>query len=529
MSVFIAPTWDTTLADRWGSEGLSSGAAALVESPKREDSAEWTPTAFPDTSRTRNRKRRFEAESILRGHRPTASGERGRSYGVCICGKFSRNDQPSGDISVEVTVAGKTTVRGAQYCGSTWTCADCATHIGVTRGAFVERAITKLREEGYRCVMTTMTVPHQLEESCGTVFDRLKAAHAKLDAHGSYRDLLKRSKYIGRIRVIEITYGASGWHVHSHEIQVFEGSGGETSAAQDTAWAQAFQSAVFPTWDRIIRSVTGKAASLKHGFTAVPVWSANDYVAKLPEHARKRDDENAQRKAERKPTRDRWGASAEITKAHVKKAEGGGKTPWDILDDSHYGDAAARELFLDYAKSTWNRTQFETTKHLRELLAGWGIELESDAEIVRKDPDHIFSDEAQEEEPEGGHDAVVLDRVFLDRDTQAAVHRAQPLWLARIRLDMEMEKTLFLPDAFREFGFRLDLITERSFTSGRVNPKWRPGMPEEQMMLPAQFTPAEWRATWPDTTDRRDAAEIDEPFYGDPALLPAEAEDDFPF
>lgn len=529
MSVFIAPTWEKTLDDRWGSEGLSSGAAALVESPKREDSAEWTPKAFPDTSRTRNRKRRFAAESILRGHRPTASGERGRSYAVCICGKFSRNDRASGDISVEVTVAGKTTVRGAQYCGSTWTCADCATHIGVTRGAFVERAITKLREEGYRCVMTTMTVPHQLEESCGVVFDRLKAAHAKLDAHGSYRDLLKSLRYVGRVRVVEITHGDNGWHVHSHEIQAFHGTGEDTTAEEDKAFAKTFQSDAFPTWDRIIRNLTGKAASLKHGFTAVPVWSANDYVAKLPEHARKRDEENAQRKAERKPTKDRWGASAEITKAHVKKAEGDGKTPWDILDDAHYGDAAARELFLDYAKSTWNRTQFETTKVLRELLSGWGIELGSDAEIVRSDPDYIFSDEAQEEEREGGHDAVVLDRVFIDRDTQAAAHRAQPLWLARIRLDMETEKTLLLPDSFREFGFKLELIKERSFVSGRVNPAWRPGMPEDQFMLPGEFTPAEWRATWPNVPDRREAAEINEPFYGDPALLPREADDECPF
>lgn len=472
-----------------------SAEGALVDNPEREDSAkiEFDAWGFAieearDSSRQRNRKRKLAAANVLNGLKPTASDTgRGRSFTVCICGKFSRNDA-GGDLVLEANASGKTNVVNAQYCGSAWTCADCAQHLGISRGSYVEKAIDALRRAGYRIVMTTMTVPHKLSECCGVVFDRLKAAHAKLDANGSYRVLTARLGYVGRIRSVEVTYGASGWHVHSHEIMVFEGPGAETTAAEDNAWASEMSSAVFPIWDRIIVSVSGQRASRNHGFTVVPVWSATDYVAKLPEQAAKREEAG----------KDRWGAQAELTKAHVKKAEKGGRTPWDILDGCYKGDETDIELFRDYARATWNRTQFETTKRLRELLATFDITLGSDLEIIREEPDFVFADEVEEAENDGDQSHLTVDRILIDRANQSAAHLANSRWLEQVRHDVELELVMDLPAAMRARGFRLELVESLRYVGSRV----RQDLPQEAYfdrnlcVEPGHFEPNVWRATF---------------------------------
>lgn len=465
-----------------------SAEGALVDT-QREDSANIDAWGFsmeqaPDTSRQRNRKRKLAAQRVLRGQKPTLSDKgRGRSFTVCICGKFSRNDV-GGDLIIEATAMSKTNVGNAQFCGSGWTCADCATHIGITRGSYVEKAIELLRGSGFRIVMTTTTVPHKKGESCTVVFDRLKAAHAKLDAHGSYRALRDKRGYVGRIRSIEVTEGASGWHVHSHDLEVYEGAEEQTSSAQDNSWAIELQTAVFPIWNTIIVGLTGKNASQKHGFTVVPVWSNTDYTVKLPEQAAKREEEGKQR----------WGAQAELTKAHVKKAEKGGRTPWDILDGCYAGNEADIDLFRDYAQGTWNRTQFETTKRLRELLASYDIALGSDLEIVREEPDFVFADEVEQDDGDQSH--LVVDRILIDRASQSAAHSADPLWLENVRHDVELELVMDLPDAMRARGFRLELIEKLRYVATRTNSDAPQGADYDPELAreAAHFEPNLWRA-----------------------------------
>lgn len=449
-----------------------------------------------DSSRRRTRKRKIAAARTLRGLSPVAGDgkHRGRSFTVCICGKFSRNDK-GGDLIVEATAAGKTSVGNAQFCASAWTCADCVMHLGVTRGTYVEKATAALREAGYRVVMTTMTVPHKLRESCNAVFDRLKAAHARLDADGSYRLRMKKLGYIGRIRVVEVTHGASGWHVHSHELMVFVGPDGKTSAKQDNVWASNMQANVFPIWDRIIVAVSGQHASKDHGFTVVPVWSNSDYVAKLPEHAKKRDAEDDARKAAGEKPKPRWGAQAELTKAHVKKAEKGGRTPWDILDGCYAGIAADIILFRDYARGTWNRTQFETTKGLRELLASFDISIAADLEIIREAPDFVFVDELEED---GDQSNIVIERVLIDRDSQSSAHLHAPSWLENVRHDVELNITLTLIDAMRSNGFEIELVSAGRFVNKTTNVNAGQGadFDKDDATIDAHYEPSIYRATF---------------------------------
>lgn len=471
--------------------------AQREDSAKTEDSDWWIVEPKADSSRFRTRSRKLAAAKALQGLKPggdDANG-RGRSYTVCICGKFSRNDK-SGDLIIEATANSKTSVKNAQFCASSWTCADCAMHIGVTRAAYVERAIDALREAGFRVVMTTMTVPHKLWDGCGLVFDRLKAAHARLDAHGTYRRMMNDFGYVGRIRVIEVTHGASGWHVHSHELMVFEGPAETTSAFDDNSWAMRMQAKVYPTWDGIIMAVSGQNASEEHGFTVVPVWSSTDYIAKIPEQAKKREAENEARKERGETEKQRWGVQAELTKGHTKQAEKGGRTPWDILDGCAAGVDADIALFRDYAQATWNRTQFETTKALRELLASLDIALGSDLEIVRDDPEFVFADELK---PDGDQSNMVVDQVLIDRDNQAVAHLANPMWLENVRHDVERELVLNLPDALRAQGFRLELIEAGYFQHKRTNvDAIQNGFfhPDDDAIEAAHYEPSKWRAIW---------------------------------
>lgn len=469
--------------------------AAAKVSEKSAPKPELDAWGFPietarDTSRQRNRKRKLAAAKVLYGQKPTSPDGKvkSRSFTVCICGKFSRNDV-GGDLVLEASASGKTNVGNAQFCGSSWTCADCAQHVGITRGSYVEKATAQLRAAGLRVVMTTMTVPHKLWETCGIVFDRLKASHARLDSDGSYRRLMVSLGYIGRIRVIEITYGKSGWHVHSHELMVFCGPECETTAAEDNAWADEMQATVYPIWNRIIFKISGQQASKEHGFTVVPVWSQNDYVAKLPEQAVARADSG-------KP---RWGAEAELTKAHVKKAEKGGRTPWDILDGCYTNSEADIALFRDYAQATWNRTQFEVTKALRELLETLGVaQVGTELEIIRNEPDYVFADELEEMENDGDQSQLTVDRVLIDRDNQSAAHLGSPRWLEQVRHDVELELVMDLPSAMRKYGFRLELIEKLHYVATRTNIDAPQGQDYDPDLAreAAHFEPNVWRAIY---------------------------------
>ena len=454
----------------------------------------------PESSRVRNRKRKLEAASILRGISPKpGSTGRGRSYTVCICAKFSRADKGGGDLIVEATANAKTKVRNAQFCGSSWTCPDCSVHIGISRGTYVFKAIAALMAKGMRVVMTTMTVPHKLHHSCESVFDRLRAAHAHMDSNKTYTSMLYERGYLGRIRVVEVTYGQSGWHVHSHDLLVFFPPKDGSSWEGMKTFADDLQKAIYPFWDSAIFKLTKQHSNVTHGVTVEAVTTPNTYLAKTPEKATAKDGTETTAKPE-------WGIDAEMTKGHLKKASAEGRTPWELLDGSHAGNADDRALFIEYAQASWNRVQFGTTPKLRQFLADLGISLGTDLEVVNEEPDYTFTDELEDD---GDQSTVVVDRVLVDPTSQANAHMTNTLWLECVRHAVETEQLVYdadlegyfpitLPIAMRHQGFMLELLSSAHYVPTTIDPDAPQGLAYDRKAgkIAAHFEPNVWRAVF---------------------------------
>ena len=63
----------------------------------------------------------------------------------------------------------------------------------------------------------------------------------------------------------------------------------------------------------------------------------------------------------------KWGADRELTQGHMKRAKGGGRTPWQILEGILAGSKADIMLFRDYAEAFKGARQLTWSRGLREL------------------------------------------------------------------------------------------------------------------------------------------------------------------
>lgn len=239
--------------------------------------------------------------------------------------------------------------RGSFYgnlytCGSVWVCAVCAAKITERRRVELVGAIDGWKAQGGDVLFLTLTAPHYRGESTGTVLDRITRARRKLRNGKAYRTATKSAGIVGSVRALEVTYGANGAHVHTHEILFCKGGGTPPDPE-----------AVLTAWQAACERVGSKAPN-GHGVSIEDGSKAGEYAAK-------------------------WGMAEELTKAHVKTGrDNKGRTPWDLLRASAEGDKAAGALFYEYALAFRGRKQLVWSKGMRDLL---GLEVErTDEEIA---------------------------------------------------------------------------------------------------------------------------------------------------
>ena len=78
----------------------------------------------------------------------------------------------------------------------------------------------------------------------------------------------------------------------------------------------------------------------------------------------------------------KWGLENEITKAHLKKAKGGGRSPFDLLRCYSNGDKQAGALFVEYATHFKGKRPLVWSNGLKALFA---IEEASDIELAERE------------------------------------------------------------------------------------------------------------------------------------------------
>lgn len=348
-----------------------------------------------EASRARLRRLRSTAAQCLHGQSPVeahADQVRGKFYSVTACGKVPSCQFPS--MILTQKVSGRVDAMGILRCGSVWTCPECIQRVAVQRGRDVMAMIEAMRGEGHFLTMNTYTLPHDATTTCAQAFENIKGAIAAFGRDQTPRRIMKAAGFVGRARVVEVTWSpSSGWHVHIHEVAVWAGLGGmsDESSEGDRLTAETLAASLKASWNRASIAITGRQAHSTFGLDMRPVWSANDYVAKMPEKA----------VAKIESGKKRWGADAELSAMQMKDGKGDSMSYLNLLDAADLGSRQAVMLVREYAAASFGRRQFEWTRTrstkegilpgLRQLA---GLDAErDDEEVAAAEPDWVFEDE----------------------------------------------------------------------------------------------------------------------------------------
>lgn len=435
-----------------------------------------------EMSRQRQRRRRQISAKILRGRSPRAGNSkenaRGRWYPVSACGTVPS----AGGMTLEARANGRVDRIGIMRCGSVWTCPECAQRVAVRRGQEIAQVIDAARDAGCRTEMVTFTQPHDLTLSAEECMRRLKDALREFASGGVISRLLAKLGFIGQVKSIEVTRGwTSGWHFHAHAIFVFEPTGTSTTANEDLAASIELKKKLYPIWKSACHKAGSGTPNFRYGLDVRAVWSGTDYIQKMPEQA----------VAKAEAGKQRWGADAELSKAYLKEGRKSSRTVWEILDTAET-NAADAELFAEYARATWGRSQIEWSKGKRDLRKIFLSDAEEidDERLVYEDPDWVFSDEVGEL-PDVGEDNLVVERVTIASSDawRARAHNFGSL--DRACSAVENGEALSIVDVLRAEGWVIEKQADMGW--GREVVEDAHGYMKEISVL----TPAEYVATWP--------------------------------
>jgi len=232
---------------------------------------------------------------------------------------------------------------GVVTCGSVWVCPVCTRRISNGRRAELNRLLKWGRSVGQHPLLLTLTVSHRIDDQLASSLDKLKSA--KRAFHQSHEWKALSADYLaGFVTATEITYGSNGWHPHFHMLLLL--------GASDDREALQLVEEVRPAWERALEN--RDLWCNEHGFLAQGASNAGEYVVK-------------------------WGAAEELVLTSSKTGRQGGRSPWALLKDAYYGDAAAGDLFVEYARCFTGRHQLVWADGLKKQL---GLAEQSDEDLA---------------------------------------------------------------------------------------------------------------------------------------------------
>ncbi len=235
-----------------------------------------------------------------------------------------------------------------QTCGSVWACPICSAFVSERRAGELRQALDKHSATGGSAGFATFTSSHAVTDSLESSLAAFLAAFRRLTSKPSYARLRKRWGVLGFVRVLEVTHGRHGWHVHVHVLYFFSG-------AQDLASLCEFENELFPLWESAA-SRSQLRMSRRYGLQVKPTYGTVEaYLAKFGNGPR-------------------WDVAREMAKGHLKQGRSiaglRSLSPWELLAAAHAGDVRCGVLFKEYALRFKGRAQLYWSPGLRALLLG---------------------------------------------------------------------------------------------------------------------------------------------------------------
>lgn len=257
---------------------------------------------------------------------------------------------------------------GLTTCGSVWACPVDSAKILAHRQDEVRSAVARYLDggnPGRQIAMLTLTMRHRAGQPLATLWDALSTAWSSVTGGRLWQAEKAAHGVVGWLRVVELTHGRNGWHVHVHALLFLDSEASGTPETRSTLaswrktivgrWSRALERKnLSPALDRAqdFHLVEGDAEPLAGYFTK----QTDDTVAES--------------------------IALEFTHTASKTARtaSGGRSPWSILDGALAGDVDELRLWHEFEKASRGRRQLTWSRGLRALL---GLDDEqSDEEVA---------------------------------------------------------------------------------------------------------------------------------------------------
>ncbi len=238
---------------------------------------------------------------------------------------------------------------GMTTCGSGWVCPVCAAKIRYHRAEEASRAVVSALDQGMGALFVTRTIPHSAEDKLGVTLGLLAEGRRYVANQTVVKGARKAAGYVGGIASKEITYGVSGWHPHSHDVEYYE----HEMLLENFA---TLSSVYYDYLSRFYSQHGFDGLSRQHGVRVEPVQldgiALARYVAKVQEGAAIR-----------------LHTAHELTRSDLKQGRAGSLMPFDIACEFfETGDMALLDLWREYERESFGRSVIRFTKGLRARL-----------------------------------------------------------------------------------------------------------------------------------------------------------------
>jgi hypothetical protein len=270
------------------------------------------------------------------------------------CGRVSV--LPGGAVAVRLR-GGVAGFAGLATCGSVWSDPVCNAKVMARRAVEVGAAVATAQARGMHVVFATFTMRHHKGQALVGLWTALASGWAKVTSGAEWVKDKGRWQIRGWLRVVEVTHGANGWHVHVHVLLFLEGKPSEDAV-------QALHGRMFARWSRSLER-QGLRAPLMIGQDAHLVTGAAD--KHLAEYFTKATD--ARR------------IGLEVTQTQSKAARGrhSTRTPWGLLDDvQNLGLVDSLALWHEWEQGSKGRKQLTWSVGFRKELGLLAEETDED-------------------------------------------------------------------------------------------------------------------------------------------------------
>lgn len=260
---------------------------------------------------------------------------------------------------------------GVINCGSVWSCPVCNAKIMKVRGDDVASIASVNDARGGTALFGTVTIRHHAGQSLAELHAAVIAAWGRLTSGVGWQQMLARHDVAGWVRVVEITYGRNGWHVHVHCLLLLRAGITDDALADLAGWFAA-------RWVRVVAKTGHTALTVGQDLRRIDGKTAGAYMTKSQ------------------------AIGVEMTSSQSKKGRAKTVSPWALLDLAMAGDQRSRARWHEYEQTMKGRRLMGWSRGLRAEM-GAADEL-TDDEIVEEE---IGSPDMVAITPEAWDDVVI--------------------------------------------------------------------------------------------------------------------------